>query len=301
MVARTLQIVNANCRNVYGRSGSFCLPRVDCRPDPDGIFGDDWNCAKCQADPKAFMPFIQGDVIDFQTNFADYHHADETTPTDPFAPTVAVSAATSYRAIIHYAATQEDTLADFASASIVAWNGERSYQIVRVDTSNTLFDSIDCWQIEIQALDPTGAIVVDSVRSQLFQKDDSCTDLTVQVVSSYSRYDCFRNYYGDPVAYAGDLFTFSNRLRFWGIVVATGIASSASFEFSGSTDEASRRLFRYNTTRWYPPYQRNLLQALIDPPSFRIGGEQYRRPAYSAEGGLFKISLEEVCTNSNIC
>jgi len=300
VIARTLQITNATCRNVYGRSGSFCLPRIDCRPDTDGIFGEDWNCNKCQADPKAFMPWVQGDVIDFQTNFADYHHADETAPTDPFAPLAAIDVATSYRAIIHYAATQEDVLANFASASIVAWDGEHSYQIVRVDTALTLFDTIDCWQIEIQALNAIG-VAVDSVRSQVFQKDFNCEGSSVLLSSKYSKYDCFGNYYGDPVAYVGDNIVYNNRLRFWGLVAPTGIASSASFDFDSGTENASRRLYRYNTTKWYPPYQRNLLLMIIEPSNFKIDGMQYRRPAYSIEGGLFKISLEELCSNSNIC
>lgn len=301
MIARTLQIADVNVRNSYSRTALFCLPKINCRPDGTGIFTDDsWNCNRCRGmEPKAYMPWVQGDKFMFQTNFADQHHADIENPSDPFAPTAAVSAATSYRAELCYPGGSSLVLAEFASASMVAWNGENSYQIVEVDTDLTLFDTLDCWELKISSLDASGN-VADFMSTQTFKKA-VCTEETILIRGNYKLWDCFGNYYGEPTVYVGDQLLYDNRLRMWGLVANIGISSNASFDFSSANSGQSSVVYRYNTTEWYPPYQRKLLQVFLDSTSFTLGGQYYRRPAYNVEGGFFKIPLEKSCIVTNIC
>lgn len=300
MKAITLQICDTVVRNSYARSVVFCLPKINCRPDGTGIFTDEsYNCNKCNSEPKAYMPWIQGDVIYFQTNFADAHHADIENPTDPFAPTSSISSSTSYRAELQYPGGSSLILAEFSTGALVGWNGENSYQIVKVDTSLSLFDNLDCWELKVSSLDADGN-EADYMTTQTFRKV-ICEGDTVWIKSSYKTFDCFGNYYGEPVAYAGDLILFNNGMRFNGIVVEVGISSAANYDFASNSGNNSSVIFRYNTMEWHPFYQRKLLKNLLDSPSFLIDNKSFRRPAYNIEGGFFKISLEDTCGVSNIC
>ena len=78
-------------------------------------------------------------------------------------------------------------------------------------------------------------------------------------------------------------------------------SAGASFDFAGAVGSQSTVLFRYNTTEYYPPYQRKILKNFLDTNNFTIDNIRYRRPAYSAEGGFFKIALEQICPVTNIC
>ena len=299
MLARTIIFCDSNLRNIHGRSGLFCLPRTNCRPDGTGLFTDEsWNCNRCMGEPKAYMPWIPGDVFYFQTNFADLHHDDPEEPVDGFAPTATVSDDYSFRAELCYPGGSSLVLNQFTIETMVAWNGENSYQIVVVDTDLPLFDDLICWELKISVLDEDGE-VVDSMSTQTFKKA-LCEGDTVLIKSNYSTFDCLGNYYGSPVAFAGDEILFNNRLRFFGLVANIGISSNASFDFVTGGGSQSSILYRFNTTEWYPPYQRKLLKVLLDS-AFTIDNKSYRRPAYSVEGGFFKIPLEEICSISNIC
>lgn len=297
--ARTLVIADPDCRNAYSRSGLFCLPEVDCRPDGTGIFTNDpWNCSKCFNEPLAYMPWVPGDVMHFQTNFADYHHGDPSAPVDGFATTASIVIGTAYRVILCYPGGEDRVIANFTTDTMVAWSGEHSYQIVVVDTSLSVFDSLDCWEIRIEALDENGE-PVDGMNTETFRRAIDCAEETVVVKSQYGGFDCFNNYYGAPEAFVGTEISFNNKMRFYGLVANIGMSSTASFDFNAASPQSGpRTLFRYNTTKFYPPYQRKLLQNLIDINNFTIDGQQYLRGAYTVEGGLFKIPLEIPCSSS---
>jgi len=300
MLARTIQFCDPTYRNLYARSGTFCVPKINCRPDGTGIFTDEsWNCVRCMAEPRAYMPWVPGDVFYLQSNFSDFHHEDPENITDGFSPDGLNLSNYSFKAELCYPGGTEEILANFAVEYMTAWNGTNNYQIVAVDTGLALFNSLDCWELKISVLDDSGNII-DFMSTQTFKKA-ICPEDTVLIKSSYSTFDCLDNYYGEPVTYADDLIIYDNTLRFWGLVANIGISSNASFDFTSGAGSQSSILYRFNTTEWYPPYQRKLLKVLLDSFNFTIDNKNYRRPAYNLEGGFFKIPLEEICNTSAIC
>lgn len=278
--------------NSYGRNGELCFPSTLCTDPSDTLFGDNYNCNRCIGQPRAFMPWIVGDVFKIQTTLADLYN------TDPADPSVGFN--TSFKVELHTPTSVITMTNQFASKLMLGWSGTNSYQIIEIDTSLPAFENISCWELVVKQYNSEDDLI-STIRSQTFKLVEACEEAdTVKINSTYNSYDCLGHYYGLPVAYVGDLMQYRNIFRYWGLVVNVGI--SASSTGSNTNDIESAVIFRYNTTKWYPPYQRILLKTAFDG-QFTIDGKRYDKPSYNVDSGLFKITLSQRCLllSTEIC
>ena len=195
-----------NCIGLVAGSAEFCLPiRVDCDiiEDDDWLNepGDEWNENLCQTDKCYFIPFAEGDKIQFQTRFIDPGRA---TPT-------------AYDTLIGVELIDENgnvLVADanaLANRKMSAWDGKRNYQIIEF-----LFDDLTetCFKFRFTS----GDRVLVSNSYQLLKP---CRN-TLTMRSTYRNTDCFGYYYGVTEDYTGDLIEYDNTVRYYASIKMEG-------------------------------------------------------------------------------
>jgi hypothetical protein len=198
-----------NCVNINTVSGTLCLPiRTNCDtidPDiPDNWFnepGGEWNNVLCQADECYFLPYAEGDKVQFQTRYPD---PGRDTPTD-YDLLIAVKIVDSKGVAI-------ETVNNSATRKISAWDGSRNYQIIEFDLS--AFDEYGCFSFEFQNNGRKS-------RTNQYRKVNSCRG-TFTIKSEWSKTDCFGFYYGFPESYEGNFFKFDNTMRYYGSIKQDG-------------------------------------------------------------------------------
>jgi hypothetical protein len=198
-----------DCVNINTVSNTFCLPiRTECNPIdpdlPDNWFndpGDEWNNSLCQADECYFVPYAEGDKVQFQTRYPD---SGRDNPTD-YDVLIGVRIVGSNGVVI-------DQVNNDALRKISAWDGNRNYQIIEFDLND--FDQYGCFSFEFES---NGRVV----RTNEYRKVNSCRG-TFTIKSEWNKEDCFTFYYGSPEAYVGDLFNYNNTMRYYGSIKQDG-------------------------------------------------------------------------------
>lgn len=298
------------CKDLAGFfTQQFCLPDVEiCDETPtDGIVSacdDTWNCNICDGEKVYFNPYVRGDKIQIQTMFLDYYNPDKTDPASGWG-----TPATSYMAAVIYdneGNSQSFNLSEFASRTMVAWNGTNSYQIIEIDTSLALFETLKCWTLEIRAYDDAN-YVVQSVCTQHFA-ERPC-DRTVLIKGTFRKFDCDSRYYGTPVAYNGDLILYDNTFRYPAELVDTGARVSKTVVGSARTFVEHVKLWRLSFRALVPPYVKNTLSKQhLGAARLYIGGHEYTADNFrfqneNDQSRMFyiEVDVEEVCEVSDSC
>lgn len=167
----------------------------DCEGTPNELLLTDdtpWNCQLCQTDAPFSIPYYRGAKFMLQTRFVDILSPDPTTPTTPWGTGWVAELYDSDGNLV------TDNFDLFASRYLAAWDGRGSYQVIEIDTSLDQFNFLDCWSVKIIALDSEGNNIGEYV-SHHFRETKSMCDRLVWIEGLYENYDCYGQYYGDPV------------------------------------------------------------------------------------------------------
>lgn len=300
----------SSCQTIKSSASIICLPtRKDCSPGcRDKLLvpcDQTYNCNRSQSQTPFTIPYRAGDKIMFQTQFLDIFNPDETSPIDGW------GTATFMRARLRDNNTDtvvSTDVSEFASRYLVGYDGEKSYQLLEIDTS---LIKIACFSITIQAYDTNGNIT-DELCTQDFEIIEDWQE-SVLVSSTYSNEDCCGHYYGDPVSYVGtSSFSYNNTLRYLHKVETKSFA----FEKPSNDVGKGRKVFRSVETkkeRWLrlqkpiPEYLADFLvhvhlageMVFVDNESYII--ENYETDNVAGCMWHFEILLEQYCKTNYKC
>lgn len=295
--------------------GSFftqeiCLPTVEiCDETPtDNILthcGSQWNCNLCPQDKEYFIPYVSGDKIQIQTMFLDFYNSNKESPVTGWGATPA----NGFMAAVLYDNVGNSisiTLSDFASRSMVGWNGTNSYQIIEIDTGLSIFDTNKCWQLEIRAYD-TDNFITQTLCSQMFA-ERPCERL-VKLKGTFDTFDCDKHFYGSPVAYVGDNFRYDNTLRYYGQLVDTGVRVNKTVVGIKRTVIVSSMVKTLALHGLHPPFIKNILfNQHIGAQQFYINDVEHEQDQISfdnliSRGNMWQIEqdVEKVCELYTVC
>jgi hypothetical protein len=194
-----------DCISVSAQSFTACLPiRVNCdiieTDDWYNEEGDEWNNNLCQTDICYFIPFAQGDKVQFQTRFFDPARENPTN----YDTLVLVEVLSEGGAVLI------DNANSLAERKMSAWNGRNNYQIIEFQ-----LESLDeCFKLRFTSGEKT--IVTNS-----FQLLKPCRN-TFVLRSEFSKMDCFGYSYGEPEEHTDDLILYDNSLRYYASIKMDG-------------------------------------------------------------------------------
>jgi hypothetical protein len=188
-------ILPTSCIRFGHFESNFCLPKKSICDNTviDGILavcGEQWNCNTiCTGDIKYFMPVPEDGKFMIQTNFNN-------SDAGGWGDWIFLALLDSNGDVI-----EDIEHTDIASRYIAAKNDKYKYQTIEIDVANI---DIDCFGIKIYTAD-------QEVCTQFYKKEN-CNNL-VTLEGLVSKFDCWNNYYGDPVGeYVGDNFRYSNKI-----------------------------------------------------------------------------------------
>ena len=226
----TIVILPTGCTRFNHTVNIFCLPKkVSCdKTIVDGIFtacGESW-CKICNGDQKYYVPVPENAKIMLQTNFNKFDNS------------------TGWGDWINIAVLDKNgdelEIEDFISRKITGRSKKHSYQTVEIDISKI---PETCFSFKITA---TGE---DPLCTQIFKKEN-CQNL-VEIESVFNDYDCWNNYYGQPVGtFSGDNFQYSNKLYLKGLIklYSTGPTEEILRFIPGET--VAPFMAKYITNKW---------------------------------------------------
>ena len=299
------------------RTYSFRQPvpiRYSCPILPGNLmqnFNDAWNCNLCGSDLPFYIPYVQGDIIPFQTQVTDLYNQ----PNDVLVAGFQTSTSTS-----HYVTV---TLYDCCGEIVTSFIDEfsDSYyvgQSLATGSIQTFFVNtglfpvgLDCFRIGIDYYKINQITLEPELDRRLFseyyKEVEGCGNLndTSLIYSTYANYDCNGNFYGTLTNYLGSNNTpFYNSLRIFGTV-----------EFFGDTEaivENDRNVvISKDITENYgiisgavPPFYIKLLQQAVRGNYVTVDGVQYQNFRYDSKPDdnrmfLLDLSFDKRCRLDN--
>ena len=258
---------DTTCMNANSYLGSLCITRVDCTPTCTDFYlsecNQQWNCNLGQCDKPYFNPYIPGDLIQFQTKFVDDYNTDPSNPVNGWGTFITAEVCDLDGNVLQTHLN--------ASRAIVGWDGSSSYQIIEFDTTGLT----GCFSVNFETFSAP-AVSSDTICSEHF-KQVECNEPTVVIESTFSCSDCCGQYYGDPIAFVGDNFNYTNKWRYWGEVIDTGLTTEKTVTGSKRTRTETDDLFRLvNNYCIVPSYIKNMLYKLhLGAQRFTIDGIEY--------------------------
>ena len=197
----------------------FCLPpKVRCSIDPDGIVticGGQFNCNLCcgeKHDPY-FVPYDGLQPIEIYTQIFDRYNPDPTMPVDGFGTWITVDILDANNNVV-------GDHTDFGIEYFVAWDGEKSYQILRIYPTVTDFPS--CWSLKYHVYRNIGGdpeeYPVDGFCTQDFKLVGTCENGALYTLQGiFDSFDCEGNYYDLPTDSVGlTPFKYNNTIQVLG-------------------------------------------------------------------------------------
>jgi hypothetical protein len=270
--------------------------------------GENYNCTKGENKPSYFMPVFATDKFMLQTVFLDEHNADEAAPVNGWGNAGAAFVSAELWDTTGVVSTD---VTAFTSRRMVGWSGTQSYQIVEVDVALVAgLITGSCFSITLNSHAATGTTVVDSVCTQDFVIEDNCNS-TILIGSTMSKSDCCLNWYGDPVAFVGDNFTYDNTMRYRGSVQYTGGGVEKTVEKFNSNIKAKKTSITENYEISFrdkmPEFLAKLLHRVhLAGESVQIDGVTYYLDSLEIESALrcsfnFPVVVYQYCENKFKC
>ena len=285
--------------------------RYVCPPlPPEFIFEeqDAWNCNLCGSDVMFYIPYVAGDIIPFQTQFADNYNQPNSVLSYGFSASYATD---GYIKVYLYdccGSLISEFIDEFSDSFHVAFStGTGSIQTWFVNTG--LFPSgLDCFRLKIEyyknQLDPE---LDFTLWTEYYKEVADCGNLndTSLIQSTYADYDCNGNYYNTITNYLGtDNTAFYNSLRIFGTV-----------EFFGDTESVTENdrnvVISKDITENYgiisaavPPFYIKLLQQAVRGNTVTVNGVQYQNFRYDQKPEdnrmfLLDLSFDKKCRLDN--
>jgi hypothetical protein len=241
---------------------------------------DGWNCNLCGGAKAFYQPYVKGDIIPFQTQFADNYNMPPDTIT---AGIYGVLSPTDYYVKIELldgtGATVTDVVEDFCSEYYVSNSLKTgSLQTWFVNTG-LLPTDLKCWQLKITyyKIDQTTMLpVVERViYTQEYKEVEECED-TVKIESYYSNYDCNGNWYGTPTNTLGNSTRpYYNSLRVYGEVELFGETVSETTNDRGVVISSVITNSYKILSGAVPPYYYQKISQAVRGNAVFVDGKQY--------------------------
>ncbi len=251
---------------------------------------DAWNCNLCGSDLPFYIPYVEGDIIPFQTQVTDLYNMPNDVLVAGFFTTTSVS---HYVQVSLYdcCGNEISKYIDVFSDSYHVGQSLATGSIQTFFVNTGLFpNDLDCFRLRIEyfkinqiTLEPE----TDKVLwSEYYKEVEGCGSLndTSIIYSTYANYDCNGNFYGTLTNYLGSNNTpFYNSLRIFGTV-----------EFFGDTEaivENDRNVvISKDITENYgiisgavPPFFIKLLQQAVRGNYVTVDAVQYQNFRYDSK------------------
>lgn len=280
--------------------------RYGCLDLPPGYLTTEtaaWNCNLCGSDKPFFAPYEPGDIIPFQTRFADNYNLPADVISTGFK--TSLSGANNYVIVELYDCCGNLISNNLNTFSETYWIGYS----VATGTVQTWFvntglfpTDLKCFRLKITYYKynqiTTLYEIERSIYTEFYKEVAECGSDTESVLieSYYSNYDCNGNFYGTLDNYNGTINTpFYNSMRVFGEVEFTGDSESVTENDRGT-------LVSKDITEGYriissvsPPYFVRRLQQTLRGRTINVDGVQYQNFSYTQLGTdsrMFLIDIE---------
>lgn len=274
-------------------------------------FNDAWNCNLCGSDLPFYIPYVEGDIIPFQTQVTDLYNQPNDVLVAGFQTTTSVS---HYVQVSLYdcCGNEISKYIDVFSDSYHVGQSLATGSIQTWFVNTGLFPSdLDCFRLRIEyfkinqiTLEPE----TDKVLwSEYYKEVEGCGNLndTSLIYSTYANYDCNGNFYGTLTNFLGSNNTpFYNSLRIFGTV-----------EFFGDTEAIKENdrnvVISKDITENYgiisgavPPFYIKLLQQAVRGNYVTVDAVQYQNFRYDSKPDdnrmfLLDLSFDKRCRLDN--
>lgn len=272
---------------------------------------DAWNCNLCGSDIPFYIPYVQGDVIPFQTQYTDLYNQ----PNSVLVAGFLTSESTSHYIAVSLYDCCGNLITDLIDEFSDSYHVGQSISTGSIQTwfvNTGLFpNDLDCFRLKIEyyKLNPdTLEPELDrTLWTEYYKAIEDCGNLidTSLIYSTYSNYDCNGNFYGTLTNYLGSNNTpFYNSLRIFGTV-----------EFFGDTEavvENDRNVvISKDITENYgiisaavPPFYIKLLQQAVRGNYVTVDGVQYQNFRYDSKPEdnrmfLLDLTFDKKCRIDN--
>lgn len=274
-------------------------------------FNDAWNCNLCGSDLPFYIPYVEGDIIPFQTQVTDLYNQ----PNDVLVAGFQTSTSTSHYVVVTLYDCCGEIISSFIDEFSDSYHVGQSLATGSIQTffvNTGLFPvGLDCFRIGIDYYKINQITLEPELDRRLFseyyKEVEGCGNLndTSLIYSTYANYDCNGNFYGTLTNYLGSNNTpFYNSLRIFGTV-----------EFFGDTEaivENDRNVvISKDITENYgiisgavPPFYIKLLQQAVRGNYVTVDNVQYQNFRYDSKPDdnrmfLLDLTFDKRCRLDN--
>jgi hypothetical protein len=277
--------------------------RYACPILPPGFLSDEtdgWNCNLCGSASAFYAPYVAGDIIPFQTQFADNYNV----PTDVITAGFQTSVSATHYVKVELqdccGVTVSEYIDDFCEVYWVGYSVETgSIQTWFVNTG--LFPTgLECFRLKITYYRDSGAPVVErTLYTEYYKEVANCGGIgTALIESTYPNYDCNGNYYGQLTNTLGlGNAAFYNSMRIEGEVEFFGESESV-------TENDRNVVIKKDITENYgiisgvvPPYFIKRLAQTVRGNAVTVDGIQYQNFSYDSKPETSKMFLLDLTFN----
>ncbi len=272
---------------------------------------DAWNCNLCGSDLPFYIPYVEGDIIPFQTQVTDNYNQ----PNSVLVAGFQTSTSTSHYVVVSLYDCCGNLVSEFIDDFSDSYHVGQSLSTGSIQTwfvNTGLFSAdLDCFRLYIDyykinqiTLEPE---IDKRLYTEYYKKIEGCGSLndTALIYSTYANYDCNGNFYGTLTNYLGSNNTpFYNSLRIFGTV-----------EFFGDTEAITENdrnvVISKDITENYgiisgavPPFYIKLLQQAVRGNYVTVDGVQYQNFRYDSKPEdnrmfLLDLSFDKKCRLDN--
>jgi hypothetical protein len=251
---------------------------------------DAWNCNLCGSDLPFYIPYVQGDIIPFQTQVTDLYNQ----PNSVLVAGFQTSTSTSHYVVVSLYDCCGTLISEFIDDFSDSYHVGQSLATGSIQTwfvNTGLFPTdLDCFRLYIDYYKINQITLEPELDKRLFteyyKKVEGCGNLndTSLIYSTYANYDCNGNFYGTLTNYLGSNNTpFYNSLRIFGTV-----------EFFGDTEAITENdrnvVISKDITENYgiisgavPPFYIKLLQQAVRGNYVTVDEVQYQNFRYDSK------------------
>jgi hypothetical protein len=251
---------------------------------------DAWNCNLCGSDLPFYIPYVQGDVIPFQTQVTDLYNQ----PNSVLVAGFQTSTSTSHYVVVSLYDCCGTLISEFIDDFSDSYHVGQSLATGSIQTwfvnTGLLPADLDCFRLYIDYYKINQITLEPELDKRLFteyyKKVEGCGNLndTSLIYSTYANYDCNGNFYGTLTNYLGSNNTpFYNSLRIFGTV-----------EFFGDTEAITENdrnvVISKDITENYgiisgavPPFYIKLLQQAVRGNYVTVDEVQYQNFRYDSK------------------
>jgi hypothetical protein len=256
---------------------------------------DGWNCNLCGSDRLFYAPYVKGDIIPFQTQFADNYNPNIQNPANGIK---SILDPTNHYVIVELldgnGVTISDSVNTFAPNFWVGWDS-------RVGSLQTWFVDTDmvptsCWRLKVTYIkrDEFGVPTVERIiYSEEYKEIQDC-EQAVKIESIYAQSDCNGNWYQLPTVRRGvGSLAYYNSMRIFGTVEYLGETESTEENDRGVvTERTITKNYRVSSLR-VPPYFVQRLAQTIRGLQPTVEGEVYKNFSFGqkSDGNMFNLDL----------